>query len=86
MDPNTGEMLTMAGKQYGRNSKTGATEINDFALGNITTSYTMGSSVKGATVYTGFQTGAISPGTGFYDRKLYFKGTLQKDPMHHWAT
>ena len=78
MDPNTGEVLTMAGKQYGRNSKTGATEINDFALGNITTSYTMGSSVKGATVYTGFQTGAISPGTGFYDRKLYFKGTTPK--------
>lgn len=78
MDPNTGEVLTMAGKQYGRNSKTGTNEINDFALGNITTSYTMGSSVKGATVYTGFQTGAISPGTGFFDRKLYFKGTTPK--------
>lgn len=78
MDPNTGEVLTMAGKQYGRNSKTGATEIKDFALGNITTSYTMGSSVKGATVYTGFQTGAISPGTGFFDRKLYFSKTKPK--------
>lgn len=78
MNPNTGEVLTMAGKQYGRNNKTGATEIKDFALGNITTSYTMGSSVKGATVYTGFQTGAISPGTGFFDRKLYFSKTPPK--------
>ncbi|MDQ7860116.1 penicillin-binding transpeptidase domain-containing protein [Peribacillus frigoritolerans] len=66
MDPNTGEVLTMAGRQYGRNSKTGLTEMNDFALGNITTSYTMGSSVKGATVYTGFQTGAIAPGSAFF--------------------
>ncbi|MFC9596305.1 peptidoglycan D,D-transpeptidase FtsI family protein [Peribacillus butanolivorans] len=78
MDPNTGEVLTMAGKQYARNSKTGLTEMNDFALGNITTSYTMGSSVKGATVYTGFQTGAISPGSAFFDRKLQLAGANPK--------
>ncbi|KQU16895.1 penicillin-binding protein [Bacillus sp. Leaf13] len=78
MDPNTGEVLTMAGKQYARNSKTGLTEMNDFALGNITTSYTMGSSVKGATVYTGFQTGAISPGSAFFDRKLQLAGAPPK--------
>ncbi|RID86111.1 penicillin-binding protein 2 [Peribacillus asahii] len=75
MDPNTGEVLTMAGKQYVRNSETGAMEIKDFALGNITTSYTMGSAVKGATVYTGFQLGAISPGTTFYDTKMRIGGT-----------
>ncbi|MFB5282705.1 peptidoglycan D,D-transpeptidase FtsI family protein [Peribacillus sp. Hz7] len=77
MDPNTGEVLTMAGKQYVRNSETGAMEIKDFALGNITTSYTMGSSVKGATVYTGFQLGAISPGTTFYDTKMRIGRTLK---------
>lgn len=78
MDPNTGEVLTMAGRQYGRNSKTGLTEMNDFALGNITTSYTMGSSVKGATIYTGFQTGAIAPGSAFFDRKLLLAGANPK--------
>ncbi|MFJ7848707.1 peptidoglycan D,D-transpeptidase FtsI family protein [Peribacillus sp. NPDC097206] len=78
MDPNTGEVLAMSGKQYGHNAKTGATEINDFALGTITTSYTMGSSVKGATVYTGFQTGVISPGTTLYDQPLYLAGAKPK--------
>ncbi|WP_110929675.1 penicillin-binding transpeptidase domain-containing protein [Bacillus massiliglaciei] len=75
MDPRNGDVLTMAGKQYTRDSKTGKTKLNDFALGNITTSYTVGSSVKGATVFTGFQTGAISPGTGFYDRPMSIAGT-----------
>ena len=62
LDPKTGEILTMAGKQYVRDAKTGKHSIEDFALGNITTSYTMGSSVKGATVLTGYQEGAIHPG------------------------
>lgn len=78
LNPKTGEILTMAGKQYARNPKTGKYEINDFALGNITTSYTMGSSVKGATVLTGYQEGAIQPGTVFYDTKLRIKGTPPK--------
>ena len=55
MDPKTGEILTMAGKQYVEIRKRVNHSIEDFALGNITTSYTMGSSVKGATVLTGYQ-------------------------------
>ena len=47
--------------------------IEDFALGNITTSYTMGSSVKGATVLTGYQEGAIQPGTSFMIQRLKLK-------------
>ncbi|MGY3313590.1 cell division protein FtsI/penicillin-binding protein 2 [Peribacillus simplex] len=78
MDPNTGEVLTMAGKKYEKDPKTGKSSIEDFALGNITTSYTMGSSVKGATVLTGYQQGAIQPGTYFYDTKLKIKGTPEK--------
>ncbi|MFE3973121.1 MULTISPECIES: peptidoglycan D,D-transpeptidase FtsI family protein [unclassified Peribacillus] len=78
MDPNTGEVLTMAGKKYEKDPKTGRSSIEDFALGNITTSYTMGSSVKGATVLTGYQQGAIQPGTYFYDTKLKIKGTPEK--------
>lgn len=78
MDPNTGEVLTMAGKRYVRDSETGKASIEDFALGNITTSYAMGSAVKGATVLTGYQQGAIQPGSVFYDTKLQIKGTPAK--------
>ncbi|MEV5037103.1 penicillin-binding protein 2 [Peribacillus frigoritolerans] len=78
MDPDTGEVLTMAGKKYEKDPKTGKSSIEDFALGNITTSYTMGSAVKGATVLTGYQQGAIQPGTYFYDTKLKIKGTKPK--------
>ena len=78
MNPKTGEMLAMAGKQYVKDPETGKTSINDFALGNMTTSYSMGSVVKGATVLTGYQTGAISPNTYQYDQPLKFKGTQVK--------
>lgn len=70
MDPNTGDVITMAGKQLVRDQKTGKTELQDFALGNITTSYNAGSTVKGATILTGYQTGAIRPGTVLYDAPL----------------
>lgn len=78
MNPMTGEMLAMAGKQYVKDPETGNTTVNDFALGNMTTSYSMGSVVKGATVLTGYQTGAISPNTYQYDQPLKFKGTQVK--------
>ncbi|MBD3107643.1 penicillin-binding protein 2 [Bacillus sp. AGMB 02131] len=77
MDPNTGEILTMAGKQYDKD-KEGNVIFNDFALGNFTTSYNMGSAVKGATVLAGLQSGAITPSTGFMDTKMYIKGTPPK--------
>ena len=58
MDPHTGEIITMAGKRIGKDEETGKTEMQDFALGNITTSYNVGSAVKGATILTGYKTGA----------------------------
>lgn len=78
MNPFTGEVLSMAGKQYELNKKSGKTEVNDYALGNITTSYEMGSVVKGATVLTGYQTGAIVPGEVLNDRPFKFMGTKAK--------
>ncbi len=78
MDPHTGEVLTMAGKRYGWNEKEGRMTVSDYALENITTSYAMGSSVKGATVLMGYETGAISPGQNLYDRRLMIKGTPSK--------
>lgn len=78
MNPNTGEVLTMAGKQIGKNEETGRTEMQDFALGTISTSYNVGSSVKGATILTGLQTGAITTNTYIHDRPLKIKGTPVK--------
>lgn len=70
MDPNTGEILAMAGKQY--TTSDGKPKIVDFALGNMTTSYAMGSAVKGATVLTGYMTGVNEPGERIVDEPLYF--------------
>ncbi|WEZ09530.1 peptidoglycan D,D-transpeptidase FtsI family protein [Priestia flexa] len=78
MDPNTGEILTMAGKRYTTDSKTGAAKIEDFALGNLSTSYTMGSVVKGATVLAGLDSGAITTNTIFVDEPIKFAGTKEK--------
>ena len=76
MNPKTGEVLTLAGKQYTKEN--GKTVMKDFALGTITTSYPMGSAVKGATLLTGYETGAIQPNTVFYDAPLVIKGTPPK--------
>ncbi|WP_425429444.1 peptidoglycan D,D-transpeptidase FtsI family protein [Domibacillus antri] len=76
MDPNTGEILAMAGKKYEIND--GKAEMLDFALGNMTTSYAMGSAVKGATILTGYMTGVNEPGEYIVDEPLRFAGTSPK--------
>ncbi|GGI11184.1 peptidoglycan D,D-transpeptidase FtsI family protein [Gottfriedia solisilvae] len=78
MNPKTGEILAMSGKQLVKDKKTGKMEVQDFATGNMTTSYEMGSTVKGATVLTGFQQKAISPGTRLFDTPIKIKDTPQK--------
>lgn len=75
MDPYTGEILSMAGKRMVKDEETGKSEMQDDALGNITTTYNVGSAVKGATILTGYKTGAIQPNTVIYDRPLKIKGT-----------
>jgi cell division protein FtsI/penicillin-binding protein 2 len=76
MDPHTGEVLTMAGKMIGKDDD-GKTVLQDYALGTIASSYNVGSSVKGATVLTGYKTGAITPGTTFLDAPMKIAGTPQ---------
>lgn len=75
-NPNNGQILSMAGKKIVE--KEGKIEIEDLALGNMTTSYELGSAVKGATLLTGYETGAIQPGDQFYDAPMKFKGTQAK--------
>ncbi|WP_257132365.1 peptidoglycan D,D-transpeptidase FtsI family protein [Bacillus wiedmannii] len=76
MNPKNGQVLSMAGKRLVE--KDGKTEVEDYALGTMTSSYELGSTVKGATVLTGFETKAIKPSTYFYDAPMKFKGTKEK--------
>jgi cell division protein FtsI/penicillin-binding protein 2 len=73
LNPKTGEVLSMAGKQVKKEQ--GKLAFDDFALGTVTTSYAMGSTVKGATVLTGYETGVIQPGSYLRDEPLQIKGT-----------
>ncbi|MDR7075030.1 cell division protein FtsI/penicillin-binding protein 2 [Neobacillus niacini] len=85
MNPHTGEILTMAGKQIAKNEDTNKQEMRDFALGNITTSYAVGSVVKGATILTGYNTGVIQPGSTQYDSPLLIKNTQPKSSWKNFG-
>lgn len=63
IDPNTGEIVAMAGKQ--RDPETG--KITDYAAGNYLSGYEIGSTIKGATVYTGYKEGVLKTGEYFMD-------------------
>ncbi|MGG2013984.1 peptidoglycan D,D-transpeptidase FtsI family protein [Bacillus sp. S10(2024)] len=76
MNPKNGEILSMAGKQFGEEN--GQRVIKDYALGTMTSAYEMGSAVKGATLLTGYQTEAIKPEQVLVDEPLVFKGTKVK--------
>lgn len=72
MNPTTGEILSMAGK------KRDGTTIEDETYGAVYNAYAMGSTVKGATVLTGYETGVIKPGSTFLDAPIKLKGTPTK--------
>lgn len=76
MNPKTGQLLSISGKKLV--NKDGNMQVEDYALGTMTSSYELGSTVKGATLLTGYQTGAIQLGTRFVDAPMTFKGTKPK--------
>jgi cell division protein FtsI/penicillin-binding protein 2 len=78
MDPYTGEIKAMVGKKYAKNPNTGKYEFQDYALGTFTSSYEVGSAVKGATVLTGYMTNVLTPGENIVDEPIYIKGTPKK--------
>jgi len=75
MNPHTGEILTMAGKKIVKDQETGENYLEDDALGNILNTFNVGSVVKGATVLTGYKTGAINSRTRFDDGAIEIAGT-----------
>lgn len=78
MDPYTGEILALSGKQYVYDEDEKKYVFRDFASGNFTSAYVPGSSVKGATVLTGFMSGVNQPGEPILDEPLEFKGSNKK--------
>ena len=74
IEPDTGEVIAMCGKQY--DEETG--EVIDYASGNYLTSWKMGSSVKAGTLYTMFKNDIISANHYEVDETIYIKGTEAK--------
>lgn len=78
MNPQTGELLSIIGRKYEENPDTKKIELIDYSYGAFTTAYEAGSTIKGATVLTGYQYNAFQVGEGILDQPLYFRGTNKK--------
>ncbi len=78
MDPHSGDVLAMSGKKYSFEEN----KINDFTIGNFTTQYEIGSTIKGATVLAGYQYG-IPRGTVYNDTPLLLKDTKPKKSVRN---
>lgn len=71
MDPKTGDMLSIAGKKYKNDT------FQDALYGNYLNAFQVGSSIKGATVLTGYKHDVLSIGETIYDRPLRFNGKVK---------
>lgn len=76
-EPSTGEILTLAGKQVLKNSLE-KYEIYDYSIGNITSTVTPGSVVKGASHTVGYNTKVIKFGTIMEDSCIKFLNMPKK--------
>ncbi|MGL6009073.1 MAG: penicillin-binding transpeptidase domain-containing protein, partial [Culicoidibacterales bacterium] len=74
LNPQTGEVLAMAGQEYDPEKN----EFSDVSILNATGNFQMGSTIKPATVLSGYQLGAITPGQYLLDEALQFQGTPLK--------
>ncbi|TDQ41702.1 peptidoglycan D,D-transpeptidase FtsI family protein [Aureibacillus halotolerans] len=69
LNPNTGEVYAMVGKKFSRNEN-GEIEFIDNPLGVTNNAYAMGSTVKGASVLAGLESGVIHHGEVIDDRPI----------------
>ena len=76
-DPNTGEILAMAGRQVIGDKNSGYKTV-DCTAGIMTDPMTSGSVVKGASMLVGYNTGAITPGEYQVDECIKIAGTPKK--------
>lgn len=72
-NPNTGEVLAMAGKQV--KEENGELKVYDYTPGILTSPVVVGSAVKGASQIVGYNTGALKIGEKRYDTCIKIAGT-----------
>ncbi|HSJ36592.1 MAG TPA: penicillin-binding transpeptidase domain-containing protein [Planococcus sp. (in: firmicutes)] len=77
MDPRTGEILSMIGKRIDRDDN-GKMVVQDHSYAAVTAAYASGSSVKGATLLTGYAQDAVSMNEVLIDEPLQIKSTNPK--------
>ena len=75
MNPQTGEVLSIVGKKIETDPETGQSSVVDYSYGAITTSYEVGSTVKPATLLTGYREGAIKIGQKMVDEPIRLGGS-----------
>lgn len=75
-DPNTGEILAMAGKQVVW--KDGGYVVYDYAPGITTSPVVVGSVIKGASQLVGYNSGALTIGEKRYDTCVKLRGAPMK--------
>lgn len=77
LEPSTGAVLAMSGYRHEK----GASSITEDALGTITSVFTPGSIVKGATISSGWENGVIFGNQVQLDEPIYFAGSA---PIMSW--
>ncbi|WP_342744984.1 penicillin-binding protein 2 [Oceanobacillus timonensis] len=82
MNPQTGELLAVSGVEYDDEND----EYNDAGLGALNNAHEPGSSIKGATILTGYDSGAISPGDTFRDAPMNLAGAEAKSSVQDMGT
>lgn len=75
MDPNTGDVLAVSGQSFVNENRT---KLYDTSYKALYDAHRPGSTVKGATVLAGYESGVISPGHTEYDRPIKIMGTPTK--------
>jgi len=78
MNPNNGEVLSLVGKQVVTNPETGKLEIWDYAYGTFTANHEAGSTVKMATLLTGYQENVVRIGETKIDEPIRIGGGITK--------
>ena len=78
MNPNNGEVLALVGKQLVKNDDTDQWEVRDYAIGTFTSAYEVGSTVKLATVLTGYSEKVLEIGDIKIDEPIYIAGSSVK--------
>lgn len=83
-DPNTGEILALAGKQIVKEK--GKYKVYDYSTGVINATVTPGSSVKAASHTVGYKTGSLKIGEVRYDSCIKIAATPEKCSYRNYGS